>query len=122
MAKQYKVFGNPKRNVPELNRVWFEVLHMTRDVSATDVVKRMSKKKSERIAPSTLRNLRNGKTIYPTLRTAFLVARAFGKHMSFSDEVVSLEKVPVTITPWKPIKLKLVGETAKNTKEVRKVA
>ena len=84
--RKYKVYPNKKQNIPELNRVWFQVLHMTADISATDVVKRgreISKRKSENICAGTLRNLRNGKTTYPTLRTAFIISRAMGRPLSF---------------------------------------
>lgn len=78
---------NPSRNIPELNRIWFEVLHMTADIPASEVINRVKeragRRRGELIAVSTLRNLRNGKTRYPTLRTAFLIGRAMGRPLSF---------------------------------------
>ena len=126
MARQYKVFSNAKRNVPELNRVWSEVLHMTADIAATDIVKRMPKKKAERVAASTIRNLRNGNTIYPTLRTAFIIARAMGKQMTFTDEVIEVGpskpiQAPKKFVPGEPIKLTFKS-TAPNKTSISKVS
>lgn len=108
MAKPYTIKTNPNRNIPELNQVWFDVLHAMRDQPATEVVKRMPKRKAERIAPSTIRNLRNGKTAYPTLRTAFIIAKAMGNHLSFADEVENWDFQP------KSIKVKIERPTAKS--------
>lgn len=81
MAK-YKTYGNSKRDIPELNRVLHTVLNATADIPASEVVKRLPD--GIKFSPRTLQNLRNGKTIYPTLRTAYLIATAFGRQLSFT--------------------------------------
>lgn len=108
MARKYEVKTNKKRNIPELNRVWFHVLHATAGVPASQVVARM--KKGYQIAPSTLRNLRNGKTIYPTLKTAFLIARAMGKPLTFGQETTTVSRPrPIKIPKSaKKMSLKLI--------------
>ena len=86
MAYTVKYDLKKRKNViPELDRLWFETLHCIAGIPATEVVKRMSKSKKFRCSVSTIRNLRNGKTTYPTLRTAFIIGKAAGKQIAFVD-------------------------------------
>ena len=113
-AVRYSVRNNPKRKIKELNALLHLILNATAGTPATQVMKSLPRRKDLSISVSTLRNLRNGTTIYPSLKTAYVIAVMSGRLQEF-QETIATGKLPDTLPA--PMKVKLL----KPKKVIRKL-
>jgi hypothetical protein len=106
-AARYSVQNNPKRRIKELNNLLHLILNATAGTPATQVMKALPKRKDLNMSVSTLRNLRNGTTIYPSIKTAFIIAMATGRMKEF-EETMKTGKLPESLP--KPLAIKVKGK------------
>jgi hypothetical protein len=111
-AARYSVQNNPKRRIVELNNLLHLILNATAGVPATQVMKALPKRKDLSLSVSTLRNLRNGTTIYPSIKTAFIIAMASGRMKEF-NETLTTGKLPENLPAPLAIKTKKIGNYVK---------